>query len=57
MSEVYGGALVKSVSIENLVNQRSAVLERIRKATDLLLEANEIAAKAMMAPTGWAEIE
>lgn len=46
MSEVFGGALVKSVSIENLVNQRSAVLERIRKAIDLLLEANTIAAQA-----------
>ena len=46
MSETYGGALVKSVSIENLVNQRAAVLERIRKATDLLLEANTIAAQA-----------
>lgn len=46
MTETYGGALVKSVSIENLVNQRQAVLERIRKATDLLLEANTISAQA-----------
>jgi len=46
MSETYGGALVKSVSIENLVNQRAAVLERIGKATELLLEAQSIAGQA-----------
>src|SRR5258707_1079594 len=40
MSDLHAGELVKSISIENLVNQREAVLERIAKATALLLEAN-----------------
>lgn len=36
--------VVKSVSVENLVNQRAAVIERIGKAVDLIREASQIAA-------------
>lgn len=38
--------LVKSVSIENLVNQRCAVLERIESAVKMLRDASEIASTA-----------
>lgn len=37
------GALVPSVSIDNLVNQRAAVVERIHQAVALIQEASEIA--------------
>lgn len=46
MSAVFEGLPVKSVSIDNMLSQRSAVLERITEATRLLLEANEIAKAA-----------
>src|SRR4051794_30750987 len=36
--------LVKSLSIDNLVNQRTAVIERIDKAVELIREAAQIAA-------------
>lgn len=36
--------LVKSLSIENLVNQRAAVIDRIGKAVELIREASQIAA-------------
>lgn len=42
MSEIYGGALVKSISIEGLLNQRAAILQRITSARGILLEAREI---------------
>lgn len=35
--------LVKSVSIENMVNQRNAVVQRLREALDLLGEAEALA--------------
>jgi len=38
--------LVKSVSIENLVNQRAAVLQRLTQALDLLNEAEALAGRA-----------
>jgi hypothetical protein len=38
--------LVKSVSITNLLQQREAVLDRVRQAQDLLLEARSIALAA-----------
>jgi hypothetical protein len=38
--------LVPSVSIENLVNQRAAVVERINAAIDLIREASKIASTA-----------
>lgn len=38
--------LVPSVSIENLVNQRAAVVERINAAVDLIREASKIASAA-----------
>lgn len=38
--------LVPSVSIENLVNQRAAVIERINGAIDLIREASKIASAA-----------
>ena len=37
---------VKSVSIDNMLNQRAAVMERIEQAVALLLEAREIAGRA-----------
>lgn len=37
---------VKSVSIDNMLNQRDAVMERIAQAVDLLCEAREIALNA-----------
>jgi hypothetical protein len=43
---VSAGELVPSVSIANLVNQREAVLDRIRQAFDLIQEAADIAAEA-----------
>jgi hypothetical protein len=39
----FSGAIVKSVSIENLLNQRDAVIERIGNAIALLHEAQNIA--------------
>lgn len=38
--------LVKSVSVDNMVNQRAAVIARVRTALDLLAEAETIAAAA-----------
>lgn len=38
--------LVKSVSIENMVNQRAAVMERMNKAIELIREAAKIAGAA-----------
>ena len=38
--------VIKSVSIENMVNQRAAVVQRIRQALDLLAEAETLAVKA-----------
>ncbi|MVF24219.1 DUF4942 domain-containing protein [Methylocaldum sp. BRCS4] len=38
--------LIKSVSIENIVNQRAAVVDRIRRAMELLGEAEKIASAA-----------
>ena len=35
--------IVKSVSIENLINQRAAIAERLETASKLLKEANDIA--------------
>jgi hypothetical protein len=42
----YAGAIVKSVSVENMVNQRAAVVERIDRALTLLTEARELAIAA-----------
>lgn len=42
MSETYGGALVKSISIENLLQQRDAILERVQGAIATLKEAQQI---------------
>lgn len=39
-------ALVKSVSITNMVNQRAAVVDRLRQAFDLIAEAEKVAAAA-----------
>lgn len=39
MSEVFEGLPVKSISIENLVNQRAAILERVAGAIGMLEEA------------------
>lgn len=41
--ELHAGQVVKSVSIENLLNQRNAVLEKISSALDLLTEAKDLA--------------
>jgi Domain of unknown function (DUF4942) len=49
MSEVYGGHVVKSLSIENLLNQRDAILERITNAIETLREAQEIAVASRIA--------
>jgi hypothetical protein len=38
--------VIKSVSIENLVNQRAGVVERLRKAMDLIAEAETLASAA-----------
>lgn len=38
----YGGALVKSISIENLLQQRDAILERVQGAIATLKEAQSI---------------
>lgn len=46
MDTINTGELVKSVSIENLLSQRNAVMERIGRARELLLEADEIGAAA-----------
>jgi hypothetical protein len=46
MSAVFEGLPVKSVSVENMLRQRDAVLEKFRAAVDLLREAREIAAAA-----------
>jgi hypothetical protein len=42
----FTGFVVPSVSIENLVQQRDAVLERLKKALELIWEAEGIARKA-----------
>lgn len=39
-------SLVKSVSITNMVNQRAAVVDRLRQALDLIAEAERLAAAA-----------
>ena len=46
MSDVFEGALVKSVSIDNMLNQRNAVVEKIVAALDLLTEARDLAGAA-----------
>lgn len=46
VGEFHAGQLVKSVSIENMVNQRAAVLERVRNAIGVLREARDIARQA-----------
>lgn len=46
MSAVFEGLPVKSVSIDKMVMQREAVLERFRRALELLTEAREIASEA-----------
>ena len=38
--------LVKSVSIDNLLNQRTAVLDKLTQALALLREADQLAAAA-----------
>jgi hypothetical protein len=38
--------LVKSVSVANMVNQRAAALAKLRRALDLIAEANRLAAHA-----------
>ncbi len=40
------GAVVKSVSIDNMLNQRAAVLQRVERALSMLREAQRIAAAA-----------
>lgn len=42
--------IVKSVSIDNLLNQRNAILERVQKAHALLEEANQIVEKMFNTP-------
>jgi len=42
--------VVKSVSIDNLLNQREAILERVQKAHALLEEANQIVEKMLDTP-------
>lgn len=42
----HSSALVLSLSIDNLVNQRAAVVERLQQATELVREAAKIAAAA-----------
>ena len=44
--DVNVGQLVKSVSVENMVNQRAAVLERVHAAIGVLREARDIARQA-----------
>lgn len=41
-AQVFEGALVKSISIENLLAQRDSIMDRVRKAIDILLEADAI---------------
>ena len=43
--------LVPSVSIENLVRQRAAALERYHRAIELLQETNEIAQRLILEPS------
>jgi hypothetical protein len=43
---IYEGVPIKSASIENIVSQRDAVLERLARAYDLIAEAEGIAARA-----------
>lgn len=43
MSELFGGALVKSISIENLIAQRDGVMAQIGLAMDHLRQASAIA--------------
>lgn len=45
--------LVPSVSVENMVNQRAAVLERIGRAVDLIREAATIASAAHLGMPGF----
>jgi len=42
-ADLYAGALVPSVSIENLIRQRDGVLEKLQAACDLFREARELA--------------
>ena len=46
MSDVFEGLPVKSVSIDNMLNQRTAVLEKVLGAIDLLAQARDIAQAA-----------
>ncbi len=43
---VFEGSLVKSVSIDNMLNQRDAVISRISQALDLLTEAQTLSQSA-----------
>jgi len=43
--------LIKSVSIENLLQQRDGVLSRLEQVTGLLREAGRIAGDAIGCPT------
>ena len=45
--------LVKSVSIENMVNQRAAVVARLNQALDLIAEAEALAAAANVGFLAW----
>lgn len=44
--QIFDGALVKSVSIDNMLNQRDAALAKITTALDLLTEAQTLARSA-----------
>ena len=46
MTEVFGGHLVKSVSIDNMINQRESVLDRFERAIEMLREAAKLAGAA-----------
>lgn len=44
--DIFAGHVVPSVSIDNMVNRRTAVLERVRSALQILREARDIARAA-----------
>lgn len=46
MDTTYTGAVVPGISIENLLNQRDAIMERVKAAITTLLEAKDIYAAA-----------
>lgn len=41
VSETFEGALVKSISIENMLQQRAAIMDRVRQAIAILKEAEQ----------------